>query len=270
MATSPSSRFTATQGQYLAFIHAYTLVNGRPPAEADMQRFFGVTPPSVHNMIVELERRGLITRVPRQPRSIAISVADDELPRLRQPIKGVPRGDPGQGFASRGGGSGPQRDALRVGLKPDRATELQCSLRFMSERLQQMVTLADVSFAIEEASFELYHCSSPQTDWNLSIATSLGTLQWSGIVDRSVAMLDDLMNARIQVMQCDSPAFALGARQGQLMNPYEDFIATFEPVSEGRVAITMRGPHPFFVPPMDEFNIQLGLYVIVTPSGLRP
>jgi DNA-binding MarR family transcriptional regulator len=87
MATSPSPRFTETQGQYLAFIHAYTLVNGRPPAEADMQRFFGVTPPSVHNMIVELERRGLITRVPRQPRSIAISVTDDELPRLRQPIK---------------------------------------------------------------------------------------------------------------------------------------------------------------------------------------
>jgi DNA-binding MarR family transcriptional regulator len=87
MATSTSSRFTETQGQYLAFIHAYTLVNGRPPAEADMQRFFGVTPPSVHNMIVELERRGLISRVPRQPRSIAITVADDELPRLRQPIK---------------------------------------------------------------------------------------------------------------------------------------------------------------------------------------
>jgi hypothetical protein len=29
----------------------------------------------------------LISRVPRQPRSIAITVADDELPRLRQPIK---------------------------------------------------------------------------------------------------------------------------------------------------------------------------------------
>jgi DNA-binding MarR family transcriptional regulator len=79
--------FTPKQGQYLAFIHAYALVNGRPPAEADMQRFFAVTPPSVHSMIKELERRGLITRVPRQPRSIAISVPEDELPRLRQPIK---------------------------------------------------------------------------------------------------------------------------------------------------------------------------------------
>jgi Mn-dependent DtxR family transcriptional regulator len=86
MATTPS-RFTETQGQYLAFIHAYALINGRPPAEADLQRFFGVTPPSVHSMIVELERRQLITRVPRQARSIALSVPEDELPRLRQPIK---------------------------------------------------------------------------------------------------------------------------------------------------------------------------------------
>jgi DNA-binding MarR family transcriptional regulator len=87
MATPSTPRFTETQGQYLAFIHAYALVNGRPPAEADMQRFFAVTPPSVHSMIKELERRGLISRVPRQPRSIAISLPEDELPRLRQPIK---------------------------------------------------------------------------------------------------------------------------------------------------------------------------------------
>ena len=87
MATPSTPRFTDTQGQYLAFIHAYALVNGRPPAEADMQRFFAVTPPSVHSMIKELERRGLISRVPRQPRSIEISLPADELPRLRQPIK---------------------------------------------------------------------------------------------------------------------------------------------------------------------------------------
>jgi len=87
MASPSSPRFTETQGQYLAFIHAYALVNGRPPAEADMQRFFAVTPPSVHSMVKELERRGLITRVPRQPRSIAISIPEVELPRLRQPIK---------------------------------------------------------------------------------------------------------------------------------------------------------------------------------------
>jgi Mn-dependent DtxR family transcriptional regulator len=79
-------RFTQTQGQYLAFIYMYTLVNGRPPAEADMQRFFGVTPPTVHNMVRELERRGLIRRVPRQPRSIEVTIPVAELPAL-QPIK---------------------------------------------------------------------------------------------------------------------------------------------------------------------------------------
>src|SRR5271166_3489034 len=40
--------FTPTQGQYLAFIYAYTCVLGRPPAEADLQRHFGVSPPSVN------------------------------------------------------------------------------------------------------------------------------------------------------------------------------------------------------------------------------
>ena len=74
--------FTTKQGQYLAFIHAYTLVNGRPPAEADMQRFFRVTPPSVHQMVLTLERSGLIKRQTGVPRSIAVLVAPDALPTL--------------------------------------------------------------------------------------------------------------------------------------------------------------------------------------------
>ena len=86
MSSITEPRFTEKQGQYLAFIYMYALVNGRPPAEADMQRFFEVTPPSVHNMVVELERRGLIRRVPRQPRSIEVTVPAAELPAL-QPIK---------------------------------------------------------------------------------------------------------------------------------------------------------------------------------------
>ncbi len=83
---SASPRFTAKQGQYLAFIYMYALVNGRPPAEADMQRFFEVTPPSVHQMVVQLERLGFIRRTPRQARSIAVLVQADQLPTL-QPIK---------------------------------------------------------------------------------------------------------------------------------------------------------------------------------------
>jgi hypothetical protein len=89
-AASPSlpPRFTDKQGQYLAFIHTYALLNGQAPAEADMQRFFRVTPPSVHNMVVQLERLGLIRRTPRQARSIELLVDADLLPPLRaQPIK---------------------------------------------------------------------------------------------------------------------------------------------------------------------------------------
>ena len=86
---SPSSpRFTDKQGQYLAFIHTYALLNGRAPAEADMETFFRVTPPSVHTMVVQLERRGLIRRVPRQARSIELLIEADQLPPLRpQSIK---------------------------------------------------------------------------------------------------------------------------------------------------------------------------------------
>ena len=74
--------FTAKQGQYLAFIHAYIKLNRRPPAEADMQRFFRVTPPSVHRMIVELERLQLIRRQPGVARSIELLVAPALIPAL--------------------------------------------------------------------------------------------------------------------------------------------------------------------------------------------
>ena len=81
--SSKSSSFTEKQGQYLAFIHTYTLLNRQPPAEADFQRFFRVTPPTVHDMILGLERRGLISRVPRQPRSIKLMVSAADLPQLQ-------------------------------------------------------------------------------------------------------------------------------------------------------------------------------------------
>ncbi len=39
--------YTPRQGQFLAFIYYYTKINGMPPAEADMQRFFRVSAPVV-------------------------------------------------------------------------------------------------------------------------------------------------------------------------------------------------------------------------------
>ena len=77
-----SHRFTQKQGQYLAFIHVYAHMFHQPPAEADMQRHFRVSPPSVHQMVLRLERDGLISRLSGVARSIAILVPPDELPIL--------------------------------------------------------------------------------------------------------------------------------------------------------------------------------------------
>jgi hypothetical protein len=50
------------QGQYLAFIHLYTQLNGQAPGELDMQRYFRVSPPSVHGMILMLTDRKFTDR----------------------------------------------------------------------------------------------------------------------------------------------------------------------------------------------------------------
>src|SRR5258708_23153579 len=59
--------FTPKQGQYLAFIHLYTRLHRRPPAETDMHQYFLVIPPSVHQIVFTLARAGFTTRQPRIP-----------------------------------------------------------------------------------------------------------------------------------------------------------------------------------------------------------
>ena len=75
-------RFTRKQGQYLALIYYYTKIHGRAPAEADLQQYFKVSPPAVHQMVLTLEGRGLITREPGKPRSIRLLVERHQLPDL--------------------------------------------------------------------------------------------------------------------------------------------------------------------------------------------
>lgn len=48
-----------------------------------MGQFFQVTPPSVHQMILTLERRGLIRRTPGESRSIRLKLPPAELPPLQ-------------------------------------------------------------------------------------------------------------------------------------------------------------------------------------------
>ena len=74
--------YTEKQGQYLAFIYYYSKIHGRAPAEADMQQYFRVSPPSVHQMVLTIEARGLITRTPGQARSIRLLIPPEELPDL--------------------------------------------------------------------------------------------------------------------------------------------------------------------------------------------
>ena len=76
-------KFTDKEGQYLAFIYNYSKIAGRPPAEADLQRFFQVTPPTVHQMIIRLDKKRLISRITGQARSIQILILPEELPILR-------------------------------------------------------------------------------------------------------------------------------------------------------------------------------------------
>jgi len=75
--------FTAKQGQYLAFIYNYSKIHRRAPAESDLQLYFQVSPPAVHDMIKTLERNGLIERTPGQARSIRLCVQPENLPRLK-------------------------------------------------------------------------------------------------------------------------------------------------------------------------------------------
>ena len=74
--------YTQKQGQYLAFIYHYTKIHRVAPSEADMQAYFHVTPPSVHQMVVTLEANGFIERTPWEARSIRVLVPRDELPDL--------------------------------------------------------------------------------------------------------------------------------------------------------------------------------------------
>jgi repressor LexA len=74
--------YTAKQGQYLAFIFYYTKIHHVAPAEADMENYFRVSPPSVHQMVLTLEANGFIERIPGRGRSIRLLIPREELPDL--------------------------------------------------------------------------------------------------------------------------------------------------------------------------------------------
>jgi repressor LexA len=57
--------FTRKQGQYLAIIYFYTKLNGYFPSEADMQRHFRTSAPTVHDMVAAVKTNaGVLVQSP--------------------------------------------------------------------------------------------------------------------------------------------------------------------------------------------------------------
>jgi hypothetical protein len=80
---------TRQQGQFLAFIREFMMRNaaGLAPCHAELQRFFDLTPPSVNSMLIRLEQRGFIRRIPGRARAIEITLSPDFIPALDRPFK---------------------------------------------------------------------------------------------------------------------------------------------------------------------------------------
>jgi len=78
---SATFKFTARQGEFLAFIHRFTARHGVAPSFEEIGFHFGTTAPSVNGMIKTLERRGLLSRVPGVARSLRVLVPASLLPR---------------------------------------------------------------------------------------------------------------------------------------------------------------------------------------------
>ena len=77
---STPMKFTARQGETLAFIHRFTAKHGVAPSFEEIASHFGTSPPSVNGMIKTLERRGLLSRVPGVARSLRVLVPASVLP----------------------------------------------------------------------------------------------------------------------------------------------------------------------------------------------
>ena len=80
---------TRQQGQFLAFIGEYMMRNhaGVAPTHAALQKFFNLTAPSVNSMLIRLEGRGFIRRIPHQARGIELTVEPELIPPLDRPFK---------------------------------------------------------------------------------------------------------------------------------------------------------------------------------------
>ena len=66
----------ATQARYLDYIEAYTKLHRQSPSQLEIQKYLQVAAPTVHQMILRLEKLGFLTRVPGQARSLKVVRGD--------------------------------------------------------------------------------------------------------------------------------------------------------------------------------------------------
>ena len=79
------SPFTEKQGQYLAFIESYIAIHGKAPAEADIRNYFKTSPPTIHQMILKLEKKkDLLVAHQGQARSIKLLIDTEVIPKLKR------------------------------------------------------------------------------------------------------------------------------------------------------------------------------------------
>jgi len=70
-------------GPIPAFIYNYAKMDHvKPSSELDLQSYFQVSAPSIHNMVKTLERNCLIEKIPGKVRSIRLLVSPEHLPLL--------------------------------------------------------------------------------------------------------------------------------------------------------------------------------------------
>jgi len=71
---------TPRQLRYLASIHASGALRRQSPSKAETAAYFNVSPPAAHQVMVRLEQRGLIGRIPGQTGSIRVLLPPAALP----------------------------------------------------------------------------------------------------------------------------------------------------------------------------------------------
>jgi len=77
---------TVRQAQALRFMRDYIRLHGRSPSEEELARHLEVTAPAAHELVIRMERAGLVRRKPGMARSVTPTDDSSELQREAKAI----------------------------------------------------------------------------------------------------------------------------------------------------------------------------------------